>query len=341
MPAVTTGAWKPQLAPIDVRSLPLNAEEGYVVSRIDGQTSVEELALLTGLPRAKVTAIVEKLVETGAVFSPAPAPAPVVEVVEAVVAPPPPSAPMLEEEEPPEPEPETEEQRGSHLKLYREAFYPLTADERAHLASVERGVNLSALCFDPLPAVIRAVLQNPNAGPEQARLIAAHHHNSAGIEWLVLRADLMRDAQVQRMLWRNPQLNEGQLRRLVASKRLLDLWKLTVSREATTQTRNGTSKILRARFSTAASEEKIELIFTTEGRALAGLAGIPVDGKTSALLCGRPYSSQMLVQNIAHWSAAPPALIAHLLKQPMVVRQPQLRTALSRHPNAPAAMKRG
>ncbi len=331
MPAVTTGAWKPQLTPIDVRSLPLNAEEGYVVSRIDGQTSVEEIALLTGLPRAKVTAVIEKLVETGAVFS-APVVAPVVSE---------PVAPAAPEDEPLEPEPETEEQRGSHLKLYREAFYPLTADERAHVASIERGVNLSALCFDPLPAVIRAVLQNPNAGPEQARLIAAHHHNSAGIEWLVLRADLMRDAQVQRMLWRNPQLNEGQLRRLVTSKRLLDLWKLTVNREATSQTRNGTSKILRARFSTAASEEKIELIFTTEGRALAGLAGIPVDGKTSALLCGRPYSSQMLVQNIAHCSAAPPALIAHLLKQPMVVRQPQLRTALSRHPNAPAAIKRG
>jgi len=291
-----------------------------VVSRIDGQTSVEELALLTGLPRVKVGAIVEKLVQTGAVLA-----APKVEVA-------PPLAESDEDE--PEAEAETEEQRGSHLKLYREAFHPLAADERARLASVERGANLSALCFDPLPAVIHAVLQNPNAGPEQARLIAAHHHNSAGLEWLVLRADLMRDAQVQRMLWRNPQLNEGQLRRLVASKRLLDLWKLTVSREATTQTRAGTAKILRARFSTAAAEEKIELIFTTEGRALAGLSGIPVDGKTSALLCGRSYSSQMLVQNIAHWSAAPPALIAHLLKQPMVLRQPQLRTALGRHPNA-------
>jgi hypothetical protein len=202
-------------------------------------------------------------------------------------------------------------------------------------------MRLSALCFDPLPSVVRAIVQNPNGGPEQARLIAAHHRTSAGLEWLVQRADLMRDAQVQRFLWRNPQLNEGQLRRLVAHKRLLELWKLTVSREATTQTRSGTAKLLRARFATAASEEKIELIFTTEGRSLAGLSGIPIDGKTTALLCGRTYSSQLLVQNIAHWSAAPPALIVHLLKQPMVMRQPQLRTALGRHPNAPAAVKRG
>ncbi len=318
-------SWTPKLAPIDLRSLPLTAEEGFVASRIDGQTSVEQLSSLTGLSRERVDAIVEKLAATGALVAP-----PVSGAAEAQV---------LSEDEGDAPVLD-DEPSGSHLKLYREAFHELGADERAHQASMERGARLSALCFDPLPAVIHAVLQNPNAGPEQARLIAAHHRNSAGLEWLIVRADLMRDAQVQRMLWRNPQVNEGQLRRLVASKRLLELWKLTVSREATSQTRSSTAKLLRARFATASSEEKIELIFTTEGRSLAGLSGIPVDGKTSALMCGRSYSSQMLVQNIAHWSAAPPALIAHLLKQPMVVRQPQLRTALSRHPNAPASVKK-
>jgi hypothetical protein len=49
----------------------------------------------------------------------------------------------------------------------------------------------------------------------------------------------------------------------------------------------------------------------------------------------------MLIQNIARWSAAPPALIAHLLRQEAVRRQPQLRTLLARHPNAPADAKRG
>lgn len=327
-------SWTPKPSTIDLRSLPLTAEEGFVASRIDGQTSVEQLSLLTGLSRDRVEAIVNKLVITGAVLAPLATADPAASI----------EAPLVEAELNTEDEPEApalaDEPSGSHLKLYREAFHELGAGERAQHASTERGARLSSLCLDPLPAVIRAVLQNPNAGPEQARLIAAHHRNSAGLEWLVLRADLMRDAQVQRLLWRNPQLNEGQLRRLVASKRLLELWKLTVNREATSQTRSGTAKFLRARFATASSEEKIELIFTTEGRSLAGLSGIPVDGKTSALMCGRSYSSQMLVQNIAHWSAAPPALIAHLLKQPIVVRQPQLRTALSRHPNAPASLKR-
>ncbi|EPX54996.1 hypothetical protein D187_009735 [Cystobacter fuscus DSM 2262] len=58
-------------------------------------------------------------------------------------------------------------------------------------------------------------------------------------------------------------------------------------------------------------------------------------------LCGRTYRSPMLIQNIARWSAAPPALIAHLLRQEAVRRQPQLRTLLTRHPNAPADAKRG
>ena len=228
MTTMPGGPWNPQLAPIDLKSLPLSAEEGYLVSRIDGRTSVEELALLTGLPRDKVTSIVERLVETGAVLRSAD------EVAAAVVTTPAGHVPEPEfeflEEQTEEGEAPPEEPSGSHLKLYREAFHSLGAEERAQLASTEQGARLSALCFDPLPAVIQAILKNPNGGPPQARLIAAHHHTGAGLEFLVGRADLMRDAHVQRMLSRNPQLNEGQLRRLVQSKRLLEIWKLTVSR---------------------------------------------------------------------------------------------------------------
>ena len=89
------------------------------------------------------------------------------------------------------------------------------------------------------------------------------------------------------------------------------------------------------------AEEKVELILNTEGRVLASLMGLSVDGRTAALLCGRTYRSPMLIQNIARWSAAPPALIAHLLKQEAVRRQPQLRMLLQRHPNAPADTRRG
>ena len=229
----------------------------------------------------------------------------------------------------------------THLALYRSRFHPLPSDQRVKMAAISPDVvNLSALCFDPLPSVIQALMDNTHTGLEQARLIAAHHHNSAGLEFLLARADLMRDTQVQRLLWRNPQLNEGQLRRLTQSKRLLDLWKLSVSRETTSQTRTNTARLLRTRWATAPGEERVELIFSTEGRALAGLSGLAVDGKTTSLLCARTYASMLLVQNLAHWSATPPALIAHLLRQPLVVRQPRLRTILSHHPNAPPEAKR-
>lgn len=301
--------WKPKLAPtIQLTALPLTPSEGFFVSRIDGQTSPRDLALLTGLPADQVNALLERLVNEGAVLPPDPEP---------------------------EQDPEPEVSEGATLlQLYRERFHPLPSDERAARAATARDVNLSALCFDPVPGVIQRVLENPYTGLEQARLIAAHHQTSTGLEFLLGRADLMRDTQVQRLLFRNPQLNEGQLRRLTQTKRLLELWKLSTSREVTSQTRTNTAKLLRTRFVTAPAEERVELIFTSEGRALAGLSGLSVDGKTTALLCARSYGSTLLIQNLARWSASPHALITHLLRQPVVLRQPRLRTMLEQHPNA-------
>jgi hypothetical protein len=327
--------WKPKWAPaVDVRALSLTHVEGFLVSRIDGATTPGQLAMLTGMPAEQVRLLLERLVGEGALEKPPEEAAP------AEPAPPEEAEQPEGTEEPPEPEPEEIGSGVTHLALYRERFHDVSADERASMAVYATGAMLSALCFDPLPSVIRQLMLNPHAGLEQARLIAAHHHNSAGLEFLLGRAELMRDTQVQRLLWRNPQLNEGQLRRLTQSRRLLELWKLSISREATSQTRAGTAKLLRTRFTTAPAEERVELIFSTEGRALAGLAGLTVDGKTTALLCSRTYGSMLLVQNLAHWSACPPAVIAHLLKQPLVVRQPRLRAMLTQHPNAPAHAKK-
>jgi hypothetical protein len=146
---------------------------------------------------------------------------------------------------------------------------------------------------------------------------------------------------VRRWLVRNPQLPSGLFRRLWSGRRLMELHKVTLDRDIPEGTRRTARELLRQRFSTGPSEEKAELILNTEGRSLAALSGLPVDGKTAALLCGRTFRSPMLIQNIARWSAAPPALIAHLLKQEAVRRQPQLRMLLQRHPNAPADARRG
>jgi hypothetical protein len=92
--------------------------------------------------------------------------------------------------------------------------------------------------------------------------------------------------------------------------------------------------LLRTSFNQRPGEERVELILTTEGRCLAGMAGLTLDSHATALLCRRTYSSSLLIQNLARWSAAPPALIAHLRRQEVVKRNGVLRQLLERHPNA-------
>jgi hypothetical protein len=200
---------------------------------------------------------------------------------------------------------------------------------------------LSAFCFDPVPAVIKAVMENPRTGLAHARLIVRHHRNPTGLEAVCARAAFAADGGVRRWLVRNPQLPSGLFRRLWSGRRLMELHKASLDRDIPEGTRRTARELMRQRFATAPAEEKTELIFNTEGRSLTSLTGLPVDGKTAALLCGRTYRSPLLIQNIARWSAAPPALVAHLLKQEAVRRQPQLRMLLQRHPNAPADARRG
>jgi hypothetical protein len=354
--------WTPKLNPsVDLRRLPLNAEEGFVLSRLDGHTREKDLPALTGLPPDRLRDILARLVSQGALLPgaapPAPEPHPVNTVRQGV------DGPLLDvgDTEPLPPDvaaPEDSDDAdgsddeaapaddvpeavlGDYRKLFETRLHPLPEDQRTALAHGAEDPELSALCFDPVPAVIKAVLENPRVGLAHARLIARHHRNPTGLEALVARAAFAADTGVRRFLVRNPQLPAALFRRLWAMRRLMEHHKLTVDRDVPEQTRRAARELLRQRFSTGPSEEKVELILNTEGRALGALVGMPVDGKTTSLLCGRTYRSPMLVQNIARWSAAPPALIAHLLKQELVRRQPQLRMMLARHPNAPADAKR-
>ncbi|NBC38389.1 hypothetical protein D7Y15_31760 [Corallococcus sp. AB030] len=352
--------WTPKLNPtVDLRRLPLNAEEGFVLSRLDGHTREKDLPALTGFPPDKLRDILARLVSQGALL-------PGTEVASPVntVRPPEAPAPFTDHPAPSldasdtEPLPEAESSdgaddddagatddvpetvQGDYRKLFETRLHALPEDQRVALAHGAEDPELSALCFDPVPAVIKAVLENSRVGLAHARLIARHHRNPVGLEALVARAAFAADTGVRRFLVRNPQLPAALFRRLWAMRRLMEHHKLTVDRDVPEQTRRTARELLRQRFSTGPSEEKVELILNTEGRALGALVGMPVDGKTTSLLCGRTYRSPMLVQNIARWSAAPPALIAHLLKQELVRRQPQLRMMLARHPNAPADAKR-
>jgi hypothetical protein len=319
-------AWKPVLAAgVDLMTLPLTPEEGFVASRLDGVTDLHGLSVGTGLPRERVEAAVRKLAALGAVVG---------------------EEPRAEEAADPDEEvedgPDLDDSAatGTHRQLYETTLRQLPAEERQARARTGEEPELSALCHDPLPAVVQALLENPLFGPVQARLVATHHRTGTGLEAVASRAALAADTGVRRALLRNPQLSAALLRRLQGGRRLLEQYKLAVSREVPEQTRKAARELLRSRFASADAEERVELILKTEGRCLTSLTGLPIDGKTSALLCGRPITSTLLAQNIARWASAPPALVAHLLKQEIVRRSPQLRLQLQRHPNAPTEPRR-
>jgi hypothetical protein len=339
--------WTPKPIPsAALAKLPLTPEEGFVLSRLDGATPVRHLTALTGFPPERIQAILTRLVEHGAVL-PAPTSAPPPSTGARAEAPPEEDTPAegeeplaAGEEEVPE-DATVEAAAGNWRQIFERQLHPLPEDERASRARGAEDPELSAFCFDPVPAVIKSVLENTRVGLGHARLIARHHHNPVGLEALCGRAAFVADTGVRRWLVRNPQLPAGLYRRLWSGRRLLEQYKVAMDRDVPEGTRRTAREVMRTRFNTAPAEERVELILNTEGRVLASLVGLAVDGKTAALLCGRTYRSPMLIQNIARWSAAPPALIAHLLKQEAVRRQPQLRMLLQRHPNAPADARRG
>jgi hypothetical protein len=329
--------WKPSLRPdADPFALPLDPRQGYLLSRLDGVTDVPGLAALTGLDPSEVTAILGDLVGLGAI-------APQEGSGTALPAPPEPLQSPLEAAGPLEAgDPETTEaERGeasaraaSHRQLYERSLHAHPLDERVAWALRAEEPELSAFCFDPQPQVIAALLENPRSGPVQARLVAAHHRTAAGLELLGSQSAYAHDPGVRRALLQNPLLPPGLYRRLWSPRRLLEQYLVAASREAPEQTRSMARDVLRASFTQRGAEERVELILTPEGRSLVFLAGLTIDGHTTALLCRRTYVSTLLIQNIARWSAAPPALITHLRKQDVVRRNAQLRAMLERHPNA-------
>jgi hypothetical protein len=231
-------------------------------------------------------------------------------------------------------------EEGNYRKLYETTLHTLPQDEREKLAKTASGPVLLALCFDPVPQVIGGIFENPECGFSHARLVARHHRTPQGLDDVLRRAEFARDAQVQRFLLANPMLNDAQLKKLLSPKRLDVIYKWTLSRDLPEKNRAKVRLILRSKWSTADGEARAHLIFTTEGRVLTMLIGLPFDSQTTTLLCARTYNSLMLIQNLARFSATPPQVLQHLLKQALVKRQPHLRTLIAQHPNCPSDVKR-
>ena len=316
--------WKPSpRMGSDHTTLPLTPRQGYLLSLVDGSLDLTTLAALLNTGEPDIASMLEQLVDLGAVLPEGPGPV---------------TTPAAEAE--PAPDGETEDgatlqaASATHRQLFEQRLHGRPMDERVALALQAQEPELSALCYDPAAEVIRALLDNPRAGLLQARLIAAQHRTAAGLEVLGARTALVTDAGVRRSLLQNPLLPAGLFRRLWSPKRLLEHYLVASSREVPEQVRGMARDLLRTAFNQRTGEERAELILTTEGRCLTSLVGLTLDGHTTALLCRRTYVSTLLIQNMARWSAAPPALIAHLRRQEVVKRNPVLRQLLERHPNA-------
>lgn len=308
---------------MDLHALPLDSRQGYLLSRLDGSLDLPTLAAFMDLSPDEVRAMLETLVALGAVVPEDPPPAP-----------PEAASSASADEEAEEELPQAAARAATHRALFEQQLHGQPVDARVARAQQATEPELSAFCFDPTAEVIRAVLENPRVGPVHARLIAAHHRTSAGLEALGGRTAFVHDGGVRRALLQNPLLPVGLYRRLWSPRRLLEQYLVATSRDSPEQIRAMARDLLRASFNQRAGEERAELILTTEGRCLTSLVGLTIDGHTTALLCRRTYVSTLLIQNIARWSAAPPQLIAHLRRQDVVKRNAVLRQLLERHPNA-------
>lgn len=223
-----------------------------------------------------------------------------------------------------------------YRQCYENGLQDFPAEERMALARTSGEPVLSALCFDPQPQVIASLFENPRLGLVQARLVARHHRSAAGLEILGHTA-FVQDEGVRRGLLQNPILPQGLFHRIWVTQRLLALYHVVANRDLPERTRGMAKDLFRAAFHQRPAEEQVELILISEGRCLAVLGGTALDSRAAALLCRRPLTSTLLVENLARWNATPPMLINHLLRQEAVRRNAALRRMIERHPNAQAA----
>lgn len=329
---------------VDVRNLKLSPEEGFVLSRIEGTTTVRDLVALTGLEEDRIVGIVARLRDQGAVEVEAPSKSEVdaKDDVDTIDAAEPGSESPLELEEAEQAPLIEDEQREArtYRQIYETVYRPLLRDQRIEAAHAVTGADLLALCFDGHPQVIYAVLENSSAGLDHARMIALHHRTHVGLESVAQRSDFLNDALVQHRLLRNPQLSGSILNRIVNPKRLTDVYKICIGRELPERSRVMTRDLLRKKFMLASSDEKAGLLFETEGRCLVLLVNCSLDAHATQILCSKQTFTILFIQNLARWSATPPALLTHLLKMQVVRRSSGLKKMVIKHPNVPSEVKR-
>lgn len=338
-----------------------------MLSRLDAPLSVKELVDLTGIDESRMVTIVETLVTQGVVDldrdgAPPRASSSPAQVASRAGADEPESRTDLDPREA-EAEaaeaaasegidddaeanetPEQTEQRAAgareYLRIYETVYRSMDRDARISAAQNATGSDLLALCHDPDPHVIHAVLSNAKAGLDAARLIAQHHRTHMGLDHVGRRPELAADALVQRRLLNNAQLPETLLRTIIRPKLLTDIYKVAANREIPERSRVLTRELLQKKFMLASPDERAALLIRTEGRCLVLLVNCALDARTTQMLTSKTSYTALFIQNLARWSATPPALLTHLLKQPLVRRNVGLKKMLLKHRNVPSDTKR-
>ncbi len=221
------------------------------------------------------------------------------------------------------------------LSLFQREFASLSPTERANRAQRADGDDLVALCHDPHPQVIHALMANPRFTSRFARLVALYHKNPSGLELLARNRELVVDPKVQLCLLLNPHLTAPILERLMSKATLGDLHRLAADTRIPEDVRRRLLNQLRERFNAASGEERVELVYWSDGRVLQLLRGCTFDERTTSLLAKRTYTSEELVRQLATFPATPPALLRALLRQALVQERPDLRELVAAHPHAP------
>jgi hypothetical protein len=121
---------------------------------------------------------------------------------------------------------------------------------------------------------------------------------------------------------------------------LADLFTIVADILEPAAARKAAEDALRQRFATAPPEERAALVVATEAACFTVLGASSLDGRTTSILCARPYNSIAFVKNLARYMHCPAQLLGHLARQPMVQRNTQLKSLLFHHPNMPAEAKR-
>lgn len=226
-----------------------------------------------------------------------------------------------------------------HRKTYEQKMRGLALAMKLYLAQTAGGDELSAICLDPNPEVIRAAIQNPHFSREQAQFVAKYHHSGSGLEFLTSFPLFVSDAAVKSGLFRNSFATEVTLRRCFEPLSLFAMNNLADGHEATEKAIKLARLALREKFDESSAEQCADFIIRTEGRCLKYLIGIKLKHETAKILSWHAHTSLLLVRNLLIFPGLPPEVLRGMTKSIFVWSHPEFRKRVLGHQNCPADIK--